>query len=69
MDFVERQESVPVSSVLDEGGLEGGFDPGHLREVDIPPELFVAPALEIKLFDAVPVDHRHARLLRVRGVD
>ncbi|MDH2348012.1 hypothetical protein [Bradyrhizobium sp. SSUT77] len=36
MDFAEGEEAVAVAAIFDEGGLERGFDPGDLGEVDVP---------------------------------
>jgi hypothetical protein len=60
---------VAIAAVLDEGRLERGFDPRYLGEVDVSPELLVALALEIKLFNPISVDHRHTRFFGVGGVD
>jgi hypothetical protein len=35
MDFAERQEAVAVAAVFDERGLQRGFNPRHLGEIDI----------------------------------
>jgi len=40
MDFVESEEPVAVPAVVDERGLERGFDPRHLRQIDVAAELF-----------------------------
>ena len=69
MDFAEGEEAVAVAAIFDEGGLERGFDPGDLGEVDIPAQLLALRGLEIKLFDAIAADHDDPGLLRVGGID
>jgi hypothetical protein len=36
MDFAEGEEAVAVAAIFNESGLERGFDPGDLGEVDVP---------------------------------
>ncbi|GAB9143170.1 MULTISPECIES: hypothetical protein [Bradyrhizobium] len=69
MDFAEGEEAVAVAAIFDERGLERGFDPGDLGEVDIPAQLLALRGLEIKLFDAIAADHDDPGLLRVGGID
>jgi hypothetical protein len=69
MDFAEGEEAVAVAAIFDEGGLERGFDPSDLGEVDIPAQLLALRGLEIKLFDAIAADHDDPGLLRVGGID
>jgi hypothetical protein len=69
MDFVEGQEAVAVAAILDKGRLQRRLNARHLGEIDIAPELLSVLALEIKFFNAVPIEHHHARLFGVGGVD
>jgi hypothetical protein len=69
MDFAEGEEAVAVAAIFDEGGLERGFDPGDLGEVDISAQLLALRGLEIKLFDAIAADHDDPGLFRVGGID
>ncbi|MGO4506492.1 hypothetical protein AB4Z51_05705 [Bradyrhizobium sp. 2TAF36] len=69
MDFAEGEEAVAVAAIFDEGGLERGFDPRDLGEVDIPAQLLALRGLEIKLFDAIAADHDDPGLLRVGSID
>nr|WP_283808060.1 MULTISPECIES: hypothetical protein [Bradyrhizobium] len=69
MDFAEGEEAVAVAAIFDEGGLERGFDPCDLGEVDIPAQLLALRGLEIKLFDAIAADHDDPGLFRVSGID
>jgi hypothetical protein len=69
MDFAEGEEAVAVAAIFDEGGLERGFDPGDLGEVDISTQLLALRGLEIKLFDAIAADHDDPGLFRVGGID
>ncbi|WP_271602881.1 hypothetical protein [Bradyrhizobium sp. CCBAU 45384] len=69
MDFAEGEEAVAVAAIFDEGGLERGFDPGDLGEVDISAQLLALRGLEVKLLDAIAADHDDPGLFRVGGVD
>ncbi|WP_311982162.1 hypothetical protein [Bradyrhizobium japonicum] len=69
MDFAEGEEAVAVAAIFDESGLERGFDPCDLGQVDIPAQLLALRGLEIKLFDAIAADHDDPGLLRVGGID
>ncbi|WP_275973695.1 hypothetical protein [Bradyrhizobium sp. I71] len=69
MDFAEGEETVAIAAIFDEGGLERGFDPCDLGEVDIPAQLLALRGFEIKLFDAIAADHDDPGLFRVGGID
>nr|WP_283805684.1 hypothetical protein [Bradyrhizobium liaoningense] len=69
MDFAEGEEAVAIAAIFDEGGLERGFDPCDLGEVDVPAQLLALRGLEIKLFDAIAADHDDPGLFRVGGID
>ncbi|HEV2155389.1 MAG TPA: hypothetical protein VGR99_13565 [Bradyrhizobium sp.] len=69
MNFAEGEEAVAVAAIFDESGLERGFDPGDLGEVNVPAQLLALRGLEIKLFDAIAADHDDPGLLRVGGID
>ena len=53
MDFRERQKPVTVAAVIDEGRLQGRFNPRDLGEVDVTAKLLAVGAFEIEFFDAV----------------
>src|SRR5688500_14557590 len=40
MDFAERQETVPISSVFDKRGLQRRLNPGDLGQIDVATQLF-----------------------------
>ncbi|WP_346657333.1 hypothetical protein [Bradyrhizobium monzae] len=69
MDFAEGQEAVAVAAIFNESGLERGFDPCDLGEVDVPAQLLALRGLEVKLFDAIAADHDDPGLFRVGGID
>jgi hypothetical protein len=69
MDFAEGEEAVAIAAIFDESGLERGFDPCDLGEVDISSQLLALRGLEIKLFDAIAADHDDPGLFRVGGID
>jgi hypothetical protein len=60
---------VPVAAILDKGGLQTGFDPHDLGEVDISFELTLRRSLDVKIFEATPVQDHDAGFFRVRGID
>src|SRR5574337_547182 len=41
MDFREGQKSMPVSAVVNEGGLQRRFEAGDLRQIDISAKRFL----------------------------
>ena len=65
VDFAEGEESVPVAAIFDEGGLQGRFDPGDFREVDVASQLFPASGLEVEFFDLLTTHHHDPGFLRV----
>ncbi|WP_349546194.1 hypothetical protein [Bradyrhizobium guangdongense] len=69
MNFAESEEAVAIAAIFHEGGLERGFDPCNLGEVDVPAQLLALRGLEIKLFDAIAADHDDPGLFRVGGID
>ena len=69
MDFAERQETVAVSTVVYEGGLERRFDPRDFREVDVPLKLLFRCAFVVEIFETASVEHNHPRLFQVAGID
>jgi hypothetical protein len=69
MDFAEGQEAVAVAAIFDKGGLERGFYPRDLGEIDITAQLLALGGLEIKFFDAIAADHDDPGLFRVGGID
>jgi hypothetical protein len=69
MDFAEGEEAVTIAAIFDEGGLQRGFDPRDLGEIDITAQLLALRGLEIKLFDAIAADHDDPGFLRVGRID
>ena len=69
VDFAERQEAMPVAAILDEGRLQTRFHPHDLGEVYIAFELAFRRRLDIKVFEAIPVQNHDAGFFRVRGID
>ena len=53
MDFRERQKSVPVAAVIDEGRLQRRLYARDLGEIDVTAQLFAVGALEVEFLDAV----------------
>jgi hypothetical protein len=69
MDFAEGQKAVAVTTVFDEGGLQGRLYARHLGEIDVSTQLLALGGLEIKLFDAIAADHDDPGLFRVGSID
>ena len=69
MDLAEGEEAVAVAAILDKGGLERGFDPRHLRQIDVSLELLLVFGFEIEFLDPATPDDDDARLLLVGRVD
>ena len=69
MDFGEGQKAVAIAAVIHEGGLQRGFDPRHLGQIDIASKLPLVDCLEIKFLDFGSVDHDHPSFLGMGGVD
>ncbi len=58
-----------IAAIIHEGGLQRGFNPRYLGQVDIPSKLAPAGRLEIKFLDFVSIHHHNAGLFRVGGID
>jgi hypothetical protein len=69
VNFTEGEEAVAVAAIFDEGGLERGFDPRDLGEVDIAAQLLALGSLEIKFLDAVAANDNDPGLFRVGSID
>ncbi len=65
MDFAEGEEPVAVSAVFHEGRLERRFDPGDLREIDIPAQLLPVSGFEVEFFDLLTTHHHDPGFFRV----
>ena len=68
VDFVEGQEAVAVSAVLDEGRLQAGLYAGDLGEIDVPAKLTAGAGFEIEFLNLAAVHDRDAGFFRVRRV-
>jgi hypothetical protein len=60
---------VPLGAVIDEGGLQSGFDPGNNRLIDVSFSLLLSGELYIEFAENSVNDYRHPVLFRVRCVD
>jgi hypothetical protein len=69
MDFAERQETVPVPAVIDEGRLKRRLDPHYLRKVDVPPQGLALGGFKIEFLDPLSPNDDDARLFGMRGID
>ena len=69
MDFVEGQEAVAISAVVDEGRLKRRLNARHLGEIYVAPEELAGSELVVEfLYAAIPENH-HPGLFRVGGID
>ena len=69
MDLVKGEETVAVAVIVDEGGLQRGFDPRDLRQIDVALQKGLVGGLEVELFELVAIDDDDPRFLRVGRVD
>jgi hypothetical protein len=69
MNFGEGEEAVAVAAVIHESGLQRGFDPRDLGEIDVSAQLLLVLRLEIEFLYPVATDDNDARLFCMRGVD
>ncbi len=69
VNLVEGEKAVAVAAILDESRLEGGFDAGNARQIDVSSKLLLVLGFEIEFFDAITTRDDNARFLRVGGVD
>ena len=69
MDFVEGEETVPVSAIVDECRLERRFHPCHLGEINIAFQLGFPAAFEVEIVQPVAADDDHPGLFGVSRVN
>jgi len=69
VDFAEREEPVAVAAKVHESGLQRGFDPGYLGEIDIALDLLVFGRFKVEFLNPVALEHRHPRFFRVARID
>ncbi len=69
MDLAEGEEPVAVAAELDEAGLERGFYPRDLGEVDVALDLLLGARLEVVFLKTVAADDDDPGLFRVGRVD
>ncbi len=66
--FLEWQEAVAVSAVINKGRLKAGLDAGDHPFVDIALPLFLASGFDIQVNELLPIDDRNAQFFRLRCV-
>ncbi len=69
VNFAERQEAVAIAAIFHKCGLQAGLYANNLGEVDIALELPFRRCLDVEIFKSGTVQHHHAGLFRVGGVD
>ena len=68
-DFLQRKETVPVGTVVDERGFEARLDARDLTLVDIGFLAFARGSFDIQVKEALAIDHRHAQLFFLSCID
>ena len=60
---------MPIPAIIDERGLQRGFDPHHLRQIDVSFELLFGGGFEIVFVETISTHHRNPGFFRLGGVD
>jgi hypothetical protein len=68
-DFLQGQEAVALAAVVDEGGLQGRFQPDDAALVDVGLLLFLRGLLDVDVVQVLAIDDRHAQFFGLRGID
>ena len=68
-DFLERQKAVPVSAIVNEGGLEAGLDSRDLRFIYVGFLLFSGLVLYVEVDQFLAINDGDTQLLFVSCVD
>ena len=69
VDFGKREEALAVSSVFNEGRLQGRLHARYLGKINIAFERSFGGGLEIKFFDLLSVENDHPGFFRVACID
>ena len=69
VDLGKGEETVPVTAVIDESGLQRGFDPRYLGKVDVASQLALVDGFEIEFLDLVAIQNDNAGLFRMCRVN
>jgi hypothetical protein len=64
VDFAEGEETVTVAAEINESGLQRGFDPRYLGQIDIALDLLVISRIKVEFFNTIALEHRHPGLPR-----
>ncbi len=68
-DFFQREKTVSLSAVINEGGFKAGFDAGNFTFIDIGFFLFVSWAFDIQIVQTLSVYKGDTQLLLLSCVD
>jgi hypothetical protein len=68
-DFLQRQEAVALAAVVDEGGLEAGFDASDAALVDIGLLLFARRNFDGEIVELLSVNEGDAQFFLLRRID
>ena len=69
MNLGEREKSMAIPAIVNEGGLKRRLHACDFSEIDITSQRPLARRLEVKLLDATASQDDHPGLLRMGGVD
>ena len=58
VDLAESEETVPVSTVIDERRLKRGFDPCYFGEIDVAFELLSGSRFDVEFIESVSIEDR-----------
>ncbi len=69
VDFAERQETMAVAAIFDEGRLEARLHADNLGEIDIAFELLPGLGLDVEILESATFQHHDAGFFRMGGID
>ena len=68
-DLFERQETMAISTIINEGCFQTRFDPGNFTFINIGFFLFVAWAFDIQVINTLPINEGNAQLFFLSRVN
>ena len=69
VDFLERQETVSVSAILDKSGFQRRFNAGDAPFVNIGFFLLAGGSFNVEVIKPLSIHHGHAQLFLLSGVN
>src|SRR5574343_671613 len=68
-NFLERQETVAIGTVINEAGFEGRFDPGDDPLVDVALALFLGGGLNVEINQFLTIDNGDTEFFRLCRIE